>query len=120
MQLCPECGSGKIEETGLLVEGLHDASCQNCGWKGKTDALVVADLDFPTQELVLRVAQNYMVAISHQAAQPIGLAMVQSGLVGTKDAKTLARLVRAACLGAHRATLDEITTMQKERTGGDN
>ncbi len=51
---------------------------------------------------------------SMYAAQPLGLAMIQSGMVGQKDKKSLTRMIRAATLGAFKATLDEVEKIQKE------
>jgi hypothetical protein len=114
-RLCPECGSGKISVATLLVESVaQEARCQNCGWHGKESELVAVNLNLPSEALVLQVAQSFLLQLSKLAAQPLGLAMVESGLVGVKDSKSIARLVRAACLGAHRATLEEIELMQKE------
>lgn len=48
------------------------------------------------------------------ASQPIGQCILQAGLVGRQDHKTLARLLRAACRGAHRATLEEAEAIAKE------
>jgi hypothetical protein len=60
------------------------------------------------------VAKTYMRLIAQHAARGLGLAMVQAGIVGPKQPKELTRLIRAASLGAHRATLEEVELMQKE------
>lgn len=124
--LCPKCGSGKVQTSGHLLEGaVHDAECSECGWRGKDNELVTYDLDKVRQGLdsglsdagtaiAMAVSADYMNKLAQFAAQPIGLAMVESGLISKNDTKVLARLLRAACLGAHKATLDELEQIQRE------
>ena len=73
---------------------------------------------FGTPDLALGIAQEvskaYIILISKMVAQPLGLAMIQSGIIGKEQPKELLRLIRSACLAAHKATLEEIETMQKE------
>lgn len=125
--LCPECGSGKTE-LGELVGDDMKATCTNCGWEGTHKDLVSAAPEEPApgtivqpdqaQGIAEEVAKVYMNLLAQHAGQPIGLAMVQAGLVGLKDGKRLARLIRAACLGAHKATLEEVENIQEEIQSG--
>jgi hypothetical protein len=116
--LCPRCGSGKIARENELILSDEKATCTGCGWAGKTTELVIASLELSSSEVVLAVAQTYLAKIVELAAKPIGTAMVSSGLVAPKDASVLGRLIRAACLSAHRATLEEIEKIQREKADG--
>lgn len=126
--LCPKCGSGKTE-LGDLVGDDMKATCTNCGWEGTHKDLISAEdakeanlgeLTQPDQALGIaeEVSKAYMNLLAQHAGQPIGLAMVSAGIVGLKDGKRLARLIRAACLGAHKATLEEVEDIQKEIQSG--
>ena len=125
-KLCPKCGSGKIKNDSMAIieHPDEDVSCLSCGWSGQKQELMAAlpvkpaagiDPNFTVAE---EVAKTYLSEIAKSCGQPLGIAMVLSGLVGTKDKMGLSRLIRAACLGAHRATLDEIEKMQKELHNG--
>lgn len=117
--ICPQCGSGKVEPTGDGV------SCKDCGWLGKEGALINApipiqgvQLDFSNQDVALEVARqisrHLMELIYQLAAKAMGEAILQSGLVGRTDTKNLARLLRAGCLGAHKAVLEEADDISEE------
>lgn len=127
-QICPECGSGKIEMGDLIGEDMK-AKCLSCGWEGPHRELMAAvgseqelmkgsQEIFGTPDLALGIAQEvsktYMVLIAKYAAQPLGLAMIESGVIGKEQPKELTRLIRAASMGAHKATLEEIEAIQKE------
>lgn len=122
--LCPKCGSGKVEVKSSSL-GPRVVRCQSCEWSGFEKDLVAYDLDKARQGLdsglsdagtaiAMAVSADYMNRLAQFAAQPIGLAMVESGLISKNDTKVLARLLRAACLGAHKATLDELEQIQRE------
>lgn len=119
LRLCPNCGSGKVTEitTSELMDGLMD--CTSCGWRGKATELMAAiqprrpGLD-PQLQVAEEISKLYLQLLAKEAGKPIGLAMVAAGVIGVKDADNLGRLIRAACLGAHRATLEEIEVIQKE------
>jgi hypothetical protein len=124
-RICPSCSSGKIDVEGDIVSDLSAASCQACGWSGKVSELMLTaadDTKFEGLELsgdtALKIAQDvskqYMVLLAKHAGQAVGLAMVEAGVVGQQDPKSLGRLIRAACQGAHKATLVEVEAMQKE------
>lgn len=120
--VCPKCGSGKVRE------GIMEAVCSECGWEGEPSGLIRAPLStVPGQDVVLDVSQpdqalallqqvstNLMNLIGKLAGQPIGKAIFAVGLVGKKDTKNLARLIRAGCLAAHKAILDECEEIAKE------
>jgi len=121
--LCPKCGSGKLEL-------LHDvATCQACGEQTSMKELLVAKPEAPessivevlgTTDMALGIAQeiakNYLLHLHKGAAKEIGKAMVNSGLVGGKEnPKELGRIIRAATMAAHKATLEEMEAIQKEK-----
>lgn len=129
LNVCPECGSGKIKYAGELISADMAVSCLSCGWRGTHGALMAVAADeakvmeksqeiFGTPDLALGIAQEvsraYLVLLSKMAAQPIGLAMIEAGVIGKEQPKELTRLIRSACLAAHKATLEEIETIQKE------
>jgi len=126
--LCPKCGSGKLEI-------LHDvATCQSCGTQTSMKELLVTKPQAPdssitevlgTTDTALRIAQevsrNYLLLLSELASAEIGKAMVRAGVVGGKeDPKVLGRIIRAATLAAHEATLREINTIQLEKMKKDD
>lgn len=127
LHVCPECASAKVE-LGDLVGDEMTATCSNCGWTGKHKDLIGAgakandivqgSLSIDDPSLALSIAREvsvmYMRMLAKHAGQPIGLAMVESGLVGRQDSSNLARLIKAACQGAHTATLNEVEKIQKE------
>jgi hypothetical protein len=135
IKLCPDCGSAKLSyKTGplLTVGDTVPVSCTSCGWRGaESDLLTPVDQRVDRESSVSvdtddasfvasEVAQDYLVALSKYAAREIGRSMVVAGLVGVHDAKPMARLIRAATIAAHKATLDEITSMQLEISEGVN
>lgn len=121
IQLCPLCGSGKVNVTDRLamVEGgLGQATCP-CGWSGAASQLVVKKMEIGQAESIAEaVAIEYLRALAVYAGACIGRAMVLSGLVTSSETKTLARLIRAACTAAHKATLYEIEAIQLELKDG--
>jgi len=108
------------------------AVCLACGWKGTSRELMVAKPQAPDSQIVevlgttdmalgiaQEVAKNYLLVLSEEASGAIGRAMVRSGVVGGKeDPKDLGRIIRAATLAAHKATLTEIEDIQKEKQHG--
>lgn len=127
-KLCPRCGSGKTRDLNSETVGLEmdpEVECMSCGWYGKYKELLVAlptkqegiDPNFTVAE---SVAKEYLRELAKEAASHLGMAMVKSGLVGMQDKLSLSRLIKAACLGAHRATLEEIEKIQKELRDGNN
>lgn len=116
VELCPECGSGKVSRISPLGD---DCKCDGCGWAGKEGRLMRANVDEDALSAALQVAQMYLVTLTEEASMPIGKAIVRSGLLSVADDKAvLGRVLKAAVMGAHRATLDEIGAMQKELTSG--
>ena len=125
IQVCPECGSGKVEMGSSILGNDAFAECQACGWSGTVGDLLTPsrqeadrEVGLITQDQALSIAQSvaesYMERLAAHAAKPTGLAMVESGIVGLKDKNRLARLIRAAMKGAHKATLEEVEAIQKE------
>lgn len=120
--MCPYCGSGKVEE------GIVDAECKNCGWVGKPTQLIraplsttpgsdlVLDVSHPDQALALlqQVSEQFMELVYKDVSKPLGLCILRAGLVGRKDKKNMARLIRAGCLAAHRAVLGECEEIAKD------
>jgi hypothetical protein len=96
-----------------------------CDWEGKRSELLSGDVEgsgilrHPDMalEIVREVSKDYFQALAKLAGQPIGRALVTSGIVSVQDSKTLGRLIRAACVGAHVATLNELEDIQKEAQG---
>lgn len=110
--LCPVCASGKVRAKSIIGGQME---CTDCGWLGKDTDLVIRPTDTAETSLVAEaVVREYMLCLSKYASVPIGQAMLDAGLVGRKDSKLMARLLRAAVSGAHRATLEEIEQIQKE------
>lgn len=123
-EICPKCGSGKVEE----CPGVGDCSviCFSCGWTGSSNELLSVDLgsvaekspEINAPDLALGIAQEvsktYFLLIARDVSHPLGKAMLQAGVVGLQQSKELGRLIRVACLAAHKATLEEIEKMQKE------
>jgi len=127
--VCPRCASAKIDSgislnsAGDYTEG-HNTSdrvvCLDCGWSGLRKELLVlgkpggiVDVQ-QALDIAADVASAYLKGLAELAARPIGLAMVGSGVVGAKDTPSLTRLIKAACHGAYKATLDEVEQIQKE------
>jgi len=121
IELCPKCGSGKVEVTDRLAMvsgGLGAATCP-CGWSGPASQLVVKQLQFGEAEAIaVAVSTEYMRALAAYAASHVGRAMVVVGLVPAEDKRTLARLIKAAVLAAHKATLEEVEKIQQEIKDG--
>jgi hypothetical protein len=96
----------------------------DCGWIGQRPQLIAVPL--PTNPLSLEINQDkaleilkhmseqYMKLLYQSASKAIGQSILQSGLVGRSDTKNFTRLLRAACLGAHKATLEEAEAISKE------
>lgn len=121
--MCPVCGSGKVAKT---PEGRDNGliECQDCDWRGGEAQLVSVPL--PADELSLDISddralaiarhmsEQYMRLIYSDASQVIGSCILRAGLVGKRDTKGLTRLLRAACTGAHKATLEEAEKISSE------
>jgi len=112
-RLCPACGSSKVTMEGLLDSS--PSKCKSCTWTGTCNDLVLHEIDPDRLHMIATaVAQDYLRALAKLAAVPIGQAMTASGLVDGSDPNMLARLIRAAVGGAHKATLEEIVQIQGE------
>lgn len=123
--MCPECASGKV-----VTEGGHPSGqkgvCQDCGWEGPAKELISVPLPLSGEPLeinpdrALEIAQEmskrYMELIYRTVSKPIGNCIFNVGLVGRSDTEGLTRLIRAACRGAHRATLEEAEKIAEERS----
>jgi len=133
IKLCPKCGSGKIGtevKAGVEVPDPKPAQCWDCGWLGTEANLIVAPdsaverhvgVDWGvegedyTAVVALEVSKEYLRQLAKNAAQPIGLSIISVGLIGRQQQQEyLPRLLRAACLGAHKGTLEELENIQKE------
>lgn len=112
-RLCPACGSSKVTPEGMLDSS--PVKCRSCAWTGTCNDLVLHEID-PERlyTIATAVAQDYLRALAKIAAIPIGQAMTASGLMDGSEPKMLARLIRAAVGGAHKATLEEIVKIQGE------
>lgn len=131
IQICPDCGSAKVELEGRILSDDQDAFCTACGWRGKKKDLMTpmrqeaeakaGEVFSPDQALYIaqEVAKDYMARLAAHAAQPAGLAMIEAGIVGLHDKHRLGRLIRAAMKGAHKATLEEVEAIQKELQEGE-
>lgn len=111
--VCPSCGSGKVHVTD------SEAKCSTCRWAGKPSEVLHTKIESKglsstAFQVTEAVSHAYLLELSKRAAAHIGLAMVSAGLVTANDPINLTRLIRAATLGAHRATLEDIDSMQKE------
>jgi len=97
--------------------------CKSCAWNGAESDLVEATIKPPpglVGEDALRIAQAVSEGLLHklhaQAAAPIMRAIVSAGIVGPLDSsKVLTRVLRAAVIGAHKATLEEVEKIQTEK-----
>jgi hypothetical protein len=116
ISLCPVCGSGKV----LASKGLGDSvKCVSCNWSGQANETVTRPMVFGQAESIAEsVAVEYLRALAMYSGAHIGRAMVAVGLVPASDTTTLARLIKAACTAAHKATLDEIEKIQQEIKNG--
>lgn len=116
IQLCPVCGSGKV----LAAKGLGDSvKCTSCEWSGQASDTVSRPMGLGQAESIAEaVASTYLQVLAIYAGSLIGRAMVDSGLVTINDRASLTRLIKAATLGAHKATLEEIEKIQKEIKDG--
>lgn len=127
--ICPSCGSGKVVAVlGRAVDKIgieaHKMCCQDCDWEGTNRELLQVpmperpnSLDIsPDQalELAREMSINYMKLLYQNASTPIGGCIMQAGFVGKTDTESLTRMIRAACKGAHTATLDEAGKISKE------
>ena len=116
--MCPACASGKV------VEEEGKASCQDCGWEGTADKLIVVPVPTDTGsleinqdqalEIAKKMSEEYMKLIYKTVSVVIGRCIMATGLVGRRDTTNLTRLIRAACFGAHRATFDEVEKIAAE------
>jgi hypothetical protein len=127
--ICPACGSGKVVavlgaavgKTGLDA---HKMACQDCPWEGTNKELLQVPLPerpnaldiSPDQalELAREMSTNYMKLLYQIASTSVGACIMQAGFVGKNDTKSLTRMIRAACKGAHHATLEEADKISKE------
>lgn len=121
--ICPKCGSGKVSIQMMDSDDAR-AECMNCGWVGtRKDAISVELPENPFSldvdpdralEIAKQISSEFMHRLYQHVSQPIGLALIESGMVGRKDTQSLTRLLRAACLGAHKAALEEAEAIGEE------
>ncbi len=102
--VCPECGSGKIQPS----EGEHKVSCTAC--KATFDKPSAVDIEVDgsvdtAQAIYEEVAQGLFQLIYQNAAKPLGAAIMGSGVVDVGDTEAFTHLIKAACMGAHKAIL---------------
>ena len=118
VELCPQCGSGKVSRVNPLGDTVK---CDGCGWAGKERELMATHVAQDSLEVALAVAQEFLITLTKEAALPIGRAMYVTGLIQRgMDSAVVGRLVRAACTAACKATLEEIDRIQKEISDGGN
>lgn len=104
--VCPSCGSGKIEPNYREEEKPY--RCTACGEAFVRPMAINIDLGLDTaQEVAEAIAAQLFRALYEKAAQPMGMAIYRSGVVAENDSKALGALTRAACIGAHKAILEE-------------
>ena len=100
------------------------AECMDCGWVGmRKDTIAVEMPSNPLSfeidqdralEIARQIAIDFMRLLYKHASTPIGLCLIESGMVGRKDTAGLTRILRAACLGAHKAALNEAEAIASE------
>lgn|GEM_PF-5522466 len=69
-------------------------------------------------DIARQMSEQYMKLLYANASKIIGTCILQAGLVGMRDHRNLARMMRAACKGAHRATLEEAESIASEAQKG--
>jgi hypothetical protein len=65
-------------------------------------------------EIARTIAIDFMRMLYQHASKPIGLCLIESGMVGKLDTASLTRILRATCLGAHKAALEEAEAIAAE------
>lgn len=96
--------------------------CLECAWSGTVDDLIEVNPEFleESDTIAEQVTMQYMTLLAKHAAQPIGLAMIESGICGRKDSQRLARLIQAAVTGAYKSTIDEVLKIMQELIGDEH
>ncbi len=116
VELCPQCGSGKVTHVSAIA---GDCRCDQCAWTGKERDLLVTEVHGSTLEMAMVVAQSFLLALTQEASIPVGHALFKSGLLPRNtDSHTVGRVLRATMVGACRAALSEIDVIQKELSDG--
>lgn len=116
VEFCPTCGSGKVSKVGMLGD---DFRCLQCGWTGKEREVLVTNVPADSQEVALQVAQTFLLHLSNRASIPIGMALLESGILQTEAGdKVMARVLRATVTAAFTAALNEVDLIQKEIADG--
>jgi len=65
-------------------------------------------------EIAAAISKEFMEAIYLNVSPVIGKAILDADLVGVKDSNNLTRLIRAACLAAHKGTMEEVEKITSE------
>jgi hypothetical protein len=116
VELCPQCGSGKVSRVNPLGD---TCKCDGCGWAGKERELMVTQIAQGAMDVAVAVAQQFLVQLTQEASLPIGRAMFRAGLIQRDtDSAIVGRLVRAAVTAASTAVLSEVDAIQKEISDG--
>jgi hypothetical protein len=121
IKVCPECSSAKVD-TPALYAGDSPVKCWQCDWEGTYRELMEmpgTDRMNPV-EIVEAVQQQLMINLAKHISAPMGIAMRDCGLIGAKDAKIMARLLKAGVIGCMTGITDEISRIQEELTGVGN
>ena len=129
-RVCPECGSSHITGPDLTSPALSRGYlCLQCGWSGKEVELVAipdeavdkkldedGGLSSPDRgiRIASKMSEDLLNRIAKNTGQMLGLSLVQAGFVGLKDTARLARLIKAACLGAVGGVMGEMELLQTE------
>ena len=116
VELCPQCGSGKVARTSPLADTVK---CDACSWAGKESALMSANVAASSTDIAFSIAQKFLILLVGEISMPVGRAMIGAGLIQAEtDKVVVGRLIRAAVTAAHRAALEEIDKIQQEITNG--
>lgn len=127
VKLCPKCGSGKIANLRFSdLDTVRKVRCMACPWEGETDELLtsasdvmikaetIAEADDQQLAIARKVSEDYLNLLAKYVGKPIGLAMIEAGVIGLQDTKVLTRLIKAAAHGAHTETFKELEKVQEE------
>lgn len=69
------------------------------------------------QGIAQAISEDLFRNLYKNAATPIGKAIMDSGVADVNDTQAMAAMIRAGCIGAHKAILEEAEKLGHQRAG---
>lgn len=115
--VCPSCSSGKVEPNrGEPLN--HPYRCTDCGSTFVRPMVTDTGGALGEEQEIAEAVSAQLFRGLFPLAEHLGRTARDVGLVGAHDSEALALIMRAGCIGAHRAMLLEAERIGRARAEG--